>query len=326
MFNGTKVIDVHGHMSTPPEFRAHIAANVNLNTPSKLRLSDERLEPALQGHLKVMDERNIDVQFIGPRPVAMWHWLRPFLQENWARVTNDVIAQSVKLHPDRFVGMAQLPQNPYDKDTQRCADELERAVKELGFVGGYLNPDPGGKKQVPGVNDEYWYPLYEKAQALDAVLMVHPSASYDQRLEAVPHNYQINNVTEEFIAMMLYQHTKVFEDFPRLKVVICHCGGALQRFIPTDHHLGHTDLGNNLFFDTCAYDDDFLTAAIRQKGVDRMVFGTEAPGSGGAARPDTGRPSDDLVPVINSLPILSAEDKVKIFNTNPKKVFPLYKE
>ncbi len=324
MYNGIKVIDVHGHMSTPPEFRAHIANNVALNTPSKLQLSDERLETALQRHLQVMDERNIDVQLVGPRPVAMWHWMRPFLQENWTRVTNDVIAQSVRLHPDRFVGMAQLPQSPYDKDTRHCAVELERCVKELGFVGAYLNPDPGGQKTVPGVNDEFWYPLYEKAQELGAVLMVHPSASYDRRLEVIPHNYQINNVTEEYIAMMLYQHTRVFDDFPRLKIVICHCGGGLQRFIPTDHHLGR-DFPDNLFFDTCAYDTDFLTAAIRQKGVDRMLFGTEAPGSGGAVRPDTGRPSDDLVPVIDRLEILSHEDKVKIFHTNAKKVFPLLK-
>jgi predicted TIM-barrel fold metal-dependent hydrolase len=326
MLNGTKVIDVHGHMSTPADFRAHIANNVNLNTPSKLQLSDERLEPALQGHLKVMDERNIDLQLIGPRPVAMWHWLRPFLQENWARVTNDVIAQSVKLHPDRFVGMAQLPQSPYLTDTKNCADELRRCVTELGFVGGYLNPDPGGKREVPGVNDEYWYPLYEAAQALDAVLMVHPSASYDRRLEVIPHNYQLNNVIEEYIAMVLYEHSRVFDDFPGLKVVICHCGGALQRFIPTDRHIGQKDLSKNLFFDTCAYDTDFLTAAIKQKGVDRMLFGTEAPGSGGAIRPDTGRPSDDLVPVIDSLEILSDTDKVKILNTNPKKVFTLLKE
>ncbi len=324
MYNGIKVIDVHGHMSTPPEFRAHIANNVALNTPSKLQLSDERLETALQRHLQVMDERNIDVQLVGPRPVAMWHWMRPFLQENWTRVTNDVIAQSVRLHPDRFVGMAQLPQSPYDKDTRHCAVELERCVKELGFVGAYLNPDPGGQKTVPGVNDEFWYPLYEKAQELGAVLMVHPSASYDRRLEVIPHNYQINNVTEEYIAMMLYQHTRVFDDFPRLKIVICHCGGGLQRFIPTDHHLGR-DFPDNLFFDTCAYDTDFLTAAIRQKGVDRMLFGTEAPGSGGAVRPDTGRPSDDLVPVIDRLEILSHEDKVKIFHTNAKKVFHLLK-
>src|SRR5262245_40030158 len=103
-------------MSTPAEFRGHISNNAALNTPSKPHLSDERLETALKNHLEVMDVRNIDLQIVGPRPVAMWHWMRPMLQENWTRVTNDVIAQSVKLHPDRFIGMAQLPQSPYLKD------------------------------------------------------------------------------------------------------------------------------------------------------------------------------------------------------------------
>ena len=54
MLNGIKVIDVHGHMSTPPEFRGHIAQNVALNTPSKLQLSDERLETALRQHLEIV--------------------------------------------------------------------------------------------------------------------------------------------------------------------------------------------------------------------------------------------------------------------------------
>src|SRR5690242_9872387 len=145
MYNGQKVVDVHGHMTTPAPFRQFLAETVSQNTSGrKLEMTDEQLANAQQRHLKFMDDRNIDVQLIGPRPVAMWHWMRPFLQENWSRVTNDVIAQSVKLHPDRFVGMAQLPQSPYDTDTKHLAEELERCVKELGFVGGYINPDPGG--------------------------------------------------------------------------------------------------------------------------------------------------------------------------------------
>lgn len=325
MWNNTKVIDVHGHMSTPAEFRGYAANIVAQNYPAKLSIPDDQLEGALKRHLGVMDERNIDLQLIGPRPIAMWHWLRPFLQDDWCKVTNNVIAQSVKLHPDRFVGMAQLPQSPYLKDTKNCAEELERCVKELGFVGGYLNPDPGGKKEVPGVDNEFWFPLYEKAQSLGAVIMIHPSASYDPRIEAIAANYQVNNVTEEYIAMMLYQHSHVLDTFKNLKIVICHCGGSLQRFIPSDHHNGHR-YDNNIFFDTCALDVDFLTAAFKQKGVDQMLFGTEAPGSGGAVRPETGRPGDDLVPVIDTMvPGLTNEDKVKVFNTNPKRVFKLLK-
>ena len=309
MHNGQKVVDVHGHMTTPAGFRQFLAEIVSQNTPGrKLEVTDEQLANAQQRHLKFMDDRNIDIQLIGPRPIAMWHWMRPFLQEFWAKTTNDVIARIVKLHPDRFRGMAQLPQSR-DKDTRNCLAEFERCIKELGFVGAYLNPDPAGDKQTPGVHEEYWYPLYEKAIQLDVPLMVHPSISYDKRLEIIPANYQMNNYLEEFVAMQLYSHSKVFETFPKLKIVICHCGGGLNRFIPTDHHVGKAGLNTN------------LEAAIKQRGVDQMLFGSESPGSGGAVRPETGKPSDDLIPIIDSLGFLSAEDKLKIFQKNPLKVF-----
>lgn len=320
MFQGQKVVDVHGHMTTPPQFRLYVANLVSQNSPQKFELPDEALANAQKNHLKVMDERNIDLQLLGPRPIAMWHWMRPFLQELWCKVTNDTIARIVKLHPDRFVGMAQLPQNS-KLDTRNCVPELERCVKELGFAGAYVNPDPAGDKQTPGMHEEYWHPLYQKAQELDVPLVVHPSVSYDRRIEIIPANYQINNYTEEFIAMQLLSHSDVFQTFPRLKVVICHCGGALNRFIPTDRHVGQKDLSKNLYYDCCAYDVNFMTAAIKQRGVDQMLFGTEAPGSGGAIRPETGRPSDDLVPVIDSLEFLTTEDKLKILQKNPLKVF-----
>lgn len=321
MHNGYKVVDVHGHMTTPAPFRQFLAETVAQNTPGrKLELTDEQLENAQQRHLKFMDERDIDIQLIGPRPIAMWHWMRPFLQEYWCRVTNDVIARIVKLHPDRFRGMAQLPQSK-ERDTRNCVAELERCVKELGFVGAYLNPDPAGDKQTPGVHEEYWYPLYEKAVELDVPLMVHPSITYDRRLEIIPSNYQMNNYLEEFVAMQLYSHSNVFKVFPKLKIVICHCGGGLNRFIPTDKHVGQGDFSKNLFYDCCCYDLHYLEAAIKQRGVDQMLFGTESPGSGGAVRPENGRASDDLIPVIAELSFLSVEDKKKIFQINPLKVF-----
>lgn len=321
MHNGYKVVDVHGHMTTPAPFRQFLAETVAQNTPGrKLELTDEQLENAQQRHLKFMDERDIDIQLIGPRPIAMWHWMRPFLQEYWCRVTNDVIARIVNLHPDRFRGMAQLPQSK-ERDTRNCVAELERCVKELGFVGAYLNPDPAGDKQTPGVHEEYWYSLYEKAVELDVPLMVHPSITYDRRLEIIPANYQMNNYLEEFVAMQLYSHSNVFKVFPKLKIVICHCGGGLNRFIPTDKHVGQGDFSKNLFYDCCCYDLHYLEAAIKQRGVDQMLFGTESPGSGGAVRPENGRASDDLIPVIAELSFLSVEDKKKIFQINPLKVF-----
>jgi predicted TIM-barrel fold metal-dependent hydrolase len=323
MFEGKKVIDVHGHMTTPAEFRGAVANMVSQNTaPHGFDLSDEKLEAAQPRHLNLLDDHNIDYQLISPRPIAMWHWMRPHLQYEWCHITNDVIAQTVKLHPDRFGGIAQLPQNR-DLDSSYLVEELERAVNELGFVGALVNPDPGADKLTPGMHEKYWYPLYEKAEQLKAVLMIHPSVSYDSRLEIIPANYQINNVVEEYIAMQLLEHGRVFDDFPNLKVFICHGGGALHRFISEDRHRGQRDLSNNLWFDTCILEKNMLEAMIKQKHPSQVLFGTEAPGSGGAKRPETGKSGDDLVPVIGEFEFMSPEDKSGIFHDNAFRAMPL---
>ena len=64
MHNSQKVVDVHGHMTTPAPFRQFLAETVAQNTPGrKLEMTEEQLENAQQRHLKFMDDRNIDVQF-----------------------------------------------------------------------------------------------------------------------------------------------------------------------------------------------------------------------------------------------------------------------
>ncbi|HZU06295.1 MAG TPA: amidohydrolase family protein [Chloroflexota bacterium] len=343
MYQGRKVIDVHGHMSTPPHFRAFAYNLIALRTPDEfdLDLSDEQLEMAQKRHLRMLDERGIDIQLLSARPVAMMHWERPFIVEKWTRVTNNVIHQICRLHPDRFVGIAQLPQCS-TRDTSNCLEELDRCVEELGFVGALVNPDPGGDRQTPGMDKEYWFPLYERAQTLDIPLIVHPSISRDPRLESIPHSYQYNNLTEETLAVLLLEHSNVFELFPRLKVVVCHCGGALNRIrarelersgeraggqvgmaVREEAPRRRGDVTQNLFFDTCAYDPDFLATAIKQRGPERMLFGTEVPGTGSdTLNPETGRPSDDLIPVIDRMEFLATEDKVKILYENALRVFP----
>ncbi|MSQ24392.1 MAG: amidohydrolase [Chloroflexi bacterium] len=319
MYKGQKVVDVHGHMTTPDRFRNYAMGLMSIRSPGTepLKISDDELDHSLGEHVTALDKRNIDVQLISPRPVAMLHWESPHIQEQWCTVTNDVIAQTVRLHPDRFGGIAQLPQSN-EHDTSNCTAELERCMTTLGFAGAVLNPDPSGMRDVPGVNEEYWYPLYEKAQELDAPLLVHPSITKDKRVRAIPHNYQINNVWEEYLATLLYIATDVFEVFPRLKVVICHAGGALSRHRDSDIRDGdplRKDIQerfvNNLFFDTCVYDGSFMRAAVDQKGVDAMLFGTEI---GAAMR-------TDVVSLIDALPSLTDEDKIKIFNTNPRRVY-----
>src|SRR4029434_5473280 len=100
MYNNQITVDVHGHMTTPAVFRQFLAETVSQNTPNrKLDMSHDQLEAAQQRHQKFIDDRGIDVQLIGPRPIAMWHWMRPFLQEFWAKTANDVTARLSMLLP-----------------------------------------------------------------------------------------------------------------------------------------------------------------------------------------------------------------------------------
>jgi predicted TIM-barrel fold metal-dependent hydrolase len=356
MYKNHPVIDVHGHISTPPQFRAYAYNLIVLrNAKEPLVITDEAMRPALERHLRLLDAQGIDLQLLSPRPVAMMHWERPFLVDAWTRVTNDLIARQCALHPDRFQGVAQLPQTR-GGDMARCADELERCAREHGFVGAIVNPDPGADRASPGLNDRYWDPLYERAQELDVTLIVHPSLTRDPRLDGIPNAYQYNNLTEETLATLLLEKSDVFERFPRLRIVVCHCGGAPRRMLEfgipldctnpsrgEDNMVGDSgevaggqvgslfrkekhappNLDANLFFDTCAYDPHFLSAALKQRGAHRMVFGTEVPGSGSDVKnPLTGVGSDNVLALLDSFEFLSAEAMIDIVHHNPLRVFP----
>jgi predicted TIM-barrel fold metal-dependent hydrolase len=332
VYQDIPVLDVHGHVTVPQAANSFLVMMLGSNTPMASPIGQQSAGPAgvtqddfkaaAAGHAKYMDDRNIDVQVIGPRPFLTMGWMEPHLVPAWARYVNDMIHQQCTLFPDRFLGACALPQLSEAPDISHCIDELNRCVSEYGFVAAYASPDPAGRRTTPGMHEPYWFPLYERCQDLDIPIIVHGTNALDPRYRVVPHNYQLGFLTEQYLAGQFLSHGDVFERFPELRVIICHCGGALDRFIPTDHHLAQKDLSRNLFYDTCGYDLVFLEAAIRQRGVGRMVFGSEAPGSGRAVRPETGRTSDDLVPVISDFDFLSEDDKKKIFNENPARVVP----
>lgn len=337
MYDDLKVYDVHAHVSVPPAanlfLQSMLATNTAMASPfssgpgfssSAAAISEEQLRAAAADHVAYIDARDIDVQIIGPRPYLMLGWMEPHLAPAWARYVNDLIHQQCSYYPDRFLGACQLPQRAEADDMRHCLDELNRCVSEYGFVATYVSPDPDGRRTAPGMHERYWYPLYERCSELSLPIIVHGTNSLDPRYRAVPHNYQLGFVTEQYLATQFLGHGPVFDDFPDLKVIVCHCGGALDRFIPSDFHLPQRDLSQNLFFDTCGYDLHFLEAAIKQRGVSQMCFGVEAPGSGKAVRPDTGRTSDDLIPVLRSFDWLTENDRRAIVHANPVRVLPAF--
>jgi predicted TIM-barrel fold metal-dependent hydrolase len=334
MYNGVKVLDVHSHVTVPQGANGVLVSILGSNSPqpstflkagkglpSQFRITDEDFRWAAQTHVDYIDERNIDVQVIGPRPFIQFGWMEDHLNESWCREVNEMIHQQCMYYPDRFLGACQIPLVASYESTANCLPELRRCVDEYGFVATYVTPDPSGRRDAPGMHEPYWYPLYEECEGRGLPIIVHASNMLDPRLRVIPSNYQMAFYSEQFFATQILGHSDVFDRFPKLKVIVCHCGGGLDRFIKGDRHLPTRDTSPNLFFDTNAPEINYLTAAIRQKGVDQMCFGVEAPGSSRHPR-ENGVPGDDLVPVIAGFDWLTEEDKIKIFHDNPAKVIP----
>jgi predicted TIM-barrel fold metal-dependent hydrolase len=337
MYNGQKVFDMHGHVTAPDAYRAAVAGLMASNTPQNRSvlqrpdaerpgpLRDENFKQVvLTQHVQYMDERNIDVQVIGPRPFMMMGWMNYDILVSWTRLTNDAIGKQCSFFPDRFLTSMQLPQNCHAPDSTHMLDEIDRCKSEWGVSSVYVSPDPEGLRQTPGMDKPYWYALYEKCEREGLPIIVHGTNHQDPRLTPINQNYQVGFMMEQFIATQLLGFSDVFDRYPELKVMVCHCGGCLSRFAPTDAHNFQRDTSRNLYFDTCIYEPIYLQAGIAQKHVSNMVFGTEAPGSGRHVDPRTGRSGDNVLPTLQEATYLTDADRMDIVHNNPLKVLPAF--
>lgn len=331
------IIDVHAHFTAPAELFAYKSNLLAARSRGRdgLKLKDDLITAALNkpvhggaSHFEQLDQVGTDMQIISPRPYQLMHSEKPEkIVHGFCEACNNLTARQVALFPKRFVGMASLPQN-MGVSPANSIPELERCIKELGFVGCLLNPDPSeGGDPPPGLGDEYWYPLYEKLVELDVPAMIHSAGCRAHR-----HNYTLNFIIEESIAILSLLSSKVFEDFPTLKLIVCHGGGAIPyqigRFRAARVKGGRAketfeESLRRLYFDTALYTEDALEMLFRWATPARCMFGTERPGAGTAKDPHTGKWMDDTRPMIEGLASLSAADKKAIFEDNARKVFKL---
>jgi 4-oxalmesaconate hydratase len=330
------IIDCHGHYTTAPKglqvFRDAQIAGLKQpgHVPSKapLDITDDEIRESLEGaQLKLQRERGSDLTIFSPRASAMAHHVGDATTSlHWAEHCNDLIHRVCTLYPHNFVGVCQLPQTP-GNPLANCIEELERTINELGFIGCNLNPDPsGGHWTAPPLTDHYWYPFYEKMVELDVPAMVHVSASCNPNFHTTGAHY----INADTTAFMQFIQADLFKDFPTLRFIIPHGGGAIPyhwgryRGLAQDMKRPPLDelIKNNVFFDTCVYHLPGIELLLKIVPVDNVLFGSEMVGAVRGIDPKTRHYFDDTKRYVDAVGWLSAGDRDKIFEHNARRVFP----
>ena len=332
------IIDCHGHVSAPAElwaYKATILAHRGAHGKGGVNVSDElvraaanKKEMAPLGHLDMLKKYGTDKQLISPRPFHMMHSQKPARLVHWfTEEVNTMIARSVAQFPDTFIGICGLPQAA-GEPIENVFPELERSIKQLGFKGCLLNPDPyeNSGTEAPPLGDRYWYPLYEKLCELDVPAHIHASGSHSERTP-----YTLHFINEESIAVFGLVNSNVLKDFPDLKIVVSHGGGSipyqLGRFQSSSMRGGpgksFRDGMRKLYYDTVLYTEGALRLLIETVGPAQCLFGAECPGVGSAVNPETGETFDNIQPMIQKFDWLSAAQKKMIFEDNARRIFKL---
>lgn len=324
------IIDAHNHFTTAPAqlqaYRGQQVTNMAKPMRAKLAIGDEELARSMQGQLKRMAENGIDRLLFSPQAGAMGHHFgSPLVSRYWTEACNDLIGRVAKMFPDKISPVCQLPQSP-GVGPKEWVDELDRCVKEMGFVGCNVNPDPAGGREplTPSMASDWWYPLWEKLVELDVPCTVHASASLNPAMHLTNAYYigQHNSAAVELL------RSRVFKDFPKLKVIIPHGGGAIpfqwnrQRGMHVKEGLEpFEEAARWVYWDMAIYDKESMELLIKRVGADRVLFATEMFGAVNAIDPKTGRNFEDLVPIFQSIDWLSAEERYNISEGNARRVF-----
>ena len=328
------IIDCHGHYTTEPpaflEFRkAQIAHFEDRSKPApKLAAipDDEIRESIAKNQLRALKERGADMTIFSPRASGMGHHIgEEAVSKTWTRLCNDMIHRVAQLFPENFAGVCQLPQSPA-APIANSVEELERCVTELGFVGCNLNPDvSGGMWTGKPLTDKSWYPFFEKLVELDVPAMIHVSGSCNPNFHMTGAHY-INADTTAFMQLI---QGDLFKDFPELRLIIPHGGGAAPyhwgRYRGLADMLGKPHLSEhvmkNVYFDTCVYHQAGIDCLFEVIDIDNILFASEMFGAVKGVDPETGHNFDDTKRYIDALDISDA-DRGKVFEGNARRVYP----
>jgi predicted TIM-barrel fold metal-dependent hydrolase len=281
----------------------------------------KRLEDLGALRLKEMDEAGIDIQVLS-HGAPSTQKLTGEGAVTLAQRVNDRLRDAVSLHPTRFAGFAALPTS----DPVAAADELERCVTRLGFKGAMLH----GMANGVFLDDQRFWPIYERAAALGVPIYLHPSLPHPAVMDVYYKDYVKDfpmviraawgfTVETATLAVRLVL-SGVFEKHPGLQIILGHLGETLPFFVwridhalarPGQKSLSFRDVFTSHFHITTSgnFSDPALICCMMELGVDRILFSVDWPF---VANPPAVR-------WMESVP-LSDADKAKILSGNAQRL------
>lgn len=289
-------IDVHAHVVMPDIYERTRAHSVFTRPPEGVALTDAMRAQAAQradsvvASMADMDERvaAMDAMGVGVQvlSVSLVHQCTYFAppQESLAleQRANDALAGHVARAPSRFRAMGGVPLHA----PELAVRELRRFMATPGFVGVGISTMAGEME----IGDRRLRPFWEEADALGALVYIHPAGNHDPRFRK---HFLWNSVGQSFeeamaIASLMYEG--VLEDFSRLRICISHGGGYMPYYMgriernwiekPTTRQnmkRSPTEYLRTLWYDSCVYDPRALRHLAETVGADRIVLGTDYP-------------------------------------------------
>ncbi len=331
------IIDCHGHYTTAPaqlgEYRerqrdALAADPEHAGEKGTIAISDDEIRESLDdAQVRLQRERGVDLTLFSPRASWMGHHLgNVHTSRFWTEHCNELIRRGLRSVPATLRSGVSAAAIAGRASIEQSVVELERCVTEMGFVGCNLNPDPsGGAWTGPPLPDRSWYPLYEALCELDVPAMIHVSAACNPNLHTTTSHY-LGADTTAFTQLMM---STLFIDFPTLRFIIPHGGGAVPyhwgrfRGIAQDLELpplAETVLGN-VWFDTCVYHQVGIDLLLRVVPIDNILFASEMMGAVRGVDPETGHHFDDTRRYLEAAQLTDMA-RVQIYEGNARRVFP----
>jgi 2,3-dihydroxybenzoate decarboxylase len=242
--------------------------------------------------LKDMDQAGIDIQVLSHCPPGAQPF-DPATAVALARGANDRLHAIVRARSDRFAAFATLP----TPDPKAAAAELERCVDKLGFKGALVH----GLTDGLFLDDKRFWPIFERAQALDVPIYVHPSVPHRAVIDAYYKDYAEQYpailsagwgfTVETATAGVRLVLSGVFDAYPNLKIILGHLGEGLPFLLwridfafavfrrPGTAPLSFRKIFTDHFYLTTSgnFSNPALLCSVMELGADRILFSVDWP-------------------------------------------------